>query len=213
MDRVLVMTVRELDDPDVVLPANMRYVGPALEEPSGAEVAVETGDRPLVLVSFSTSNMDQRPALQNVLDGLSDLPVSVVLTTGSAVAADQLDLPANATAYQHLPHADVLPRAALVVTHSGHGTVVAALAHGVPLVCMPMGRDQHYVASRVAAVGAGQVVDATAPPEAIRAAALAVLGDAGYRRGAATMRDAITAATGEDAAVRELERLAGSPTG
>ena len=35
------------------------------------------------------------------------------------------------------------------------GTVTRALAAGVPLVCMPMGRDQPDVAARVIHAGAG----------------------------------------------------------
>jgi UDP:flavonoid glycosyltransferase YjiC (YdhE family) len=55
----------------------------------------------------------------------------------------------------------------VVVTHAGHSTACYALAMGVPLVCMPMGRDQFMVADRVATVGAGVVVAQEAAPEAI----------------------------------------------
>jgi UDP:flavonoid glycosyltransferase YjiC (YdhE family) len=50
----------------------------------------------------------------------------------------------------------------LVVTHDGHGTVSRALWHGLPLLVMPMGRDQDDIALRVEAHGAGLVL----PPDA-----------------------------------------------
>ena len=43
----------------------------------------------------------------------------------------------------------MLPHAALVVTHAGWQTINAALADGVPLVCVPDGRDQPDNAARV----------------------------------------------------------------
>jgi UDP:flavonoid glycosyltransferase YjiC (YdhE family) len=41
-----------------------------------------------------------------------------------------------------------------MITHSGHGSVMSALAHGVPLVCVPFARDQRDVAIRAVATGA-----------------------------------------------------------
>ena len=41
-----------------------------------------------------------------------------------------------------------------VVTHAGHGTVLKTLAAGVPMVCMPMGRDQKDNTVRVLRLGA-----------------------------------------------------------
>ena len=47
----------------------------------------------------------------------------------------------------------------LPLTHGGPGTVIRSLVHGVPLLCMPMGRDQHDNTARVAALGADLTVD------------------------------------------------------
>ena len=57
--------------------------------------------------------------------------------------------PATIHVARFVPHQDVLPQAAAVITHAGLGTVHAALAHGLPLVCMPIGRDQPDIAARV----------------------------------------------------------------
>ena len=57
-----------------------------------------------------------------------------------------------------VPHGEVLPHASLVVTHAGMGTVMSALSHGVPLLCLPLGRDQFFNAAMVERLGAGRAL-------------------------------------------------------
>ena len=205
LDRVLVVSIKELADEAFPCPANVRYVGPPPEvtvpplELSGA------GD--VVLISFSTGNMDQAGVLQRVADAVAGLPVRAVLTLGPAMQDADLALAANITAYDHLPHPAVLPGAAATVTHAGHGTVIASLAHGVPLLLMPMGRDQHVVAQRVVARGAGIVVDASAEAPDIAHALERLLSDPSYRDRARELMAAIQRTNKADLAVRELETL------
>jgi UDP:flavonoid glycosyltransferase YjiC (YdhE family) len=67
-----------------------------------------------------------------------------------------------------------------VVTHAGHGTVLRALAAGVPLVCLPMGRDQKDNTVRLLRLGAGVRVSRSASPDQIAAAVRLVLQDRQY---------------------------------
>jgi UDP:flavonoid glycosyltransferase YjiC (YdhE family) len=53
----------------------------------------------------------------------------------------------------------VLAHARVVVCHGGSGTTLGALAAGVPLVVTPLFADQPQNGRRVAAVGAGLVVE------------------------------------------------------
>ena len=106
------------------------------------------------------------------------------------------------------PHAAVLPHTAAVVTHGGHGTVMKALAAGVPMVVMPMGRDQPENATRVLAAGAGVRIKQSASPEKIAAAVREVLGDESYRAAAQRLAAAIAEETADDRAAAELEQLA-----
>lgn len=91
-----------------------------------------------------------------------------------------MDAPANVLIHDLLPHGAVLPHAAAVVTHAGHSTVMAALADGVPMVCMPMGRDQHSNAARVAALGVGSTISSDASSTEIRDALHEVLSNESY---------------------------------
>ena len=73
-----------------------------------------------------------------------------------------------------------MPRAAVVVTHGGHGTVIKSLAAGVPLVVLPHGRDQADNAARIVARHAGVKVSRTSKPAKIAAAICGVLDDPSF---------------------------------
>ena len=72
-----------------------------------------------------------------------------------------------------------------MVTHAGHGTVIKALAAGVPLVCLPQGRDQRDNAARVQRLGAGIRLGKRATSAAIAGAIREVLDKDHYRAAAA----------------------------
>ena len=131
-----------------------------------------------VLVSLSTNAFPgQREVLQNVLDGLADVPVDVVLTTGRAVDPAELTPPANAEVHAFLPHDEVMATCSAVIGHGGHSTTMRALAHGLPLVIMPMHPmlDQPMVGKAVQAAGAGVSIKRTSSPAEIRSALDTVL--------------------------------------
>ena len=94
-----------------------------------------------------------------------------------------------------------------MITHCGHGVTIKALAAGVPLVCLPMGRDQLDVAARVVHAGAGVRLDQAAPPDEIASAARRVLADDSYRAAAERIAAAIAEETASDIAVEEIEAV------
>ena len=97
-----------------------------------------------------------------------------LVTTGPAIPTGSIDAPANVTVVERAPHSEVLRHASAVVTHAGHGTVLKALAAGVPVVALPLGRDQLDNAARVAHHGAGLKLKPKASPDAIADAYLAL---------------------------------------
>ena len=106
------------------------------------------------------------------------------------------------------PHSEVLREAALAITHCGHGVTIKALAAGVPLVCLPMGRDQLDVAARVVHAGAGVRLDQAAAPDEIASAARTVSSrDDSYRDAAERIAAAIAEETATDLAVEEIEAV------
>jgi UDP:flavonoid glycosyltransferase YjiC (YdhE family) len=190
------------------LPANVHYVGPAFEPYSSewrSPWPQENTD-PLVVVSFSTSYMNQRGLVQRVLDALDGLPIRVLLTAGPALESEPLRLPENARAVAYLAHRTVLPHAALMVCHAGWQTINAALADGVPLVCIPDGRDQPDNAARVLAAGAGIRASKKASQAKLRRTICAALGDASLRHGAERMAAALAESDGALSVVERIER-------
>ena len=86
-------------------------------------------------------------------------PVRVVLTLSAGHPRDELGpRPANARIERFVPHAAVLKRGCLLVSHAGHGIVAKALSYGVPMVLVPWSRDQPGVAARAAALGVAEVI-------------------------------------------------------
>ena len=97
----------------------------------------------------------QAKALPAMLDAIAALPVRVLLTLGGVLPLSPVDPPPNVTVRGFVPHDLVLPHMAAVISHGGLSTITAALTAGVPLLCIPQGRDQSDNAERVAASGSG----------------------------------------------------------
>ena len=155
---------------------------------------LELPGRPLVYVTLGTVFNDPE-LVRSVLDAVADLPISVAVTTGPGTDASIIGpRPANVAAAPFVPQALLMPLASAVVSHTGSGTMLGALASGLPQVCLPRGADQFANADRVHSVGAGiRLLPDEVTPESLRAAVTAVLDDPGYARAATAMRDEIAA--------------------
>ena len=213
-DRLLLMTSRAFEYEQYSPPANVRVVGPRLDDPAWAgDWTPPAGDDPLVLVGMSSTYMDHAEVLQRVATALGELPVRGLLTTGPAVPVESSDAPPNVTVVERAPHREVLGHAAAVVTHAGHGTVIKALAAGVPVVALPLGRDQLDNAARVAHHGAGLRLKPTSSSDAIARAVRQVLDEPSFTASAERLAAAIAAETARDRAADELEELAAGRRG
>jgi MGT family glycosyltransferase len=184
--RQLILTSSAFDFP-AELPANARYVGPILDDPawtSNAPWEPPAGEAPLVLVAMSSTFQNHVQCMQRIVDALGSLPVRGLVTTGPSIDPGEIRAPANVTVVAAAPHHQVMARSSLVVTHGGHGTVVKALAAGVPLVILHHGRDQSGNAIRVTSRGAGIVVPRGAAAPRIAKAITKVLATDSYRAAA-----------------------------
>ena len=106
-----------------------------------------------------------------------------------------------------VPHQLVMPGASLVVTHAGLGTVMKACVCGVPLVCMPMGRDQFFNAARVEALGAGLTVSVDADAATILDTVRTALDDRSLWANAQHLAGLVATYQGESDAVKRVEQL------
>lgn len=181
---VLVTVPAALDDTAAV-PGNVTYVGPVFE-PAGDDAGWRppAGEGPLIVVSLGTTDMDEVPVLLNVLDALAHERARVFATVGDHIDPAEIPTHANATVARFVQHAAVLPHADLVISHGGIGTALAAMAHGVPMLFLPLGRDQPVNARTIAAAGAGLVLPSSASPGQIARAAEELLSNPSYREAA-----------------------------
>ncbi|MFZ0269395.1 glycosyltransferase [Caulobacter sp.] len=206
---ILLATSKAFDFAPEPLPAPFVHVGPYLADPAWARpFAPPPGEAPLVVVSFSSLYQAQEQTLRAIIAALGQLPVRGVVTTGPAIDPAQFDAPANVAVVASASHGALLKDAALFVTHAGHGSALRPLMAGVPLLCLPMGRDQHDNAARIAHRGAGLTLPADASTEVIAAAMRRLLDEPAFRAAAETLGAAIRADEAARDAALVLERLA-----
>jgi MGT family glycosyltransferase len=213
-DRALVLVPREFDAPGNDYSPNVCYVGPVLDERDPEyrwDLPWPSDDpRPLILISLSTTYQHQEERLRRILEAVASVPARRLLSLARGIESTDVEAPNDIVVRDWVPHAAVLPYASVVVSHAGLGTVSAALTHGVPLLCIPLGREQPNNARRVEACEAGRVMAEEASPNEIRDALVELLESDRYRRGAERMAAVIAEYRRSDRAMRELEGLLAS---
>lgn len=159
-----------------------------------------------VLVTFGTVFNHVEGIFETTIAGLADLPVNVVVTTGTDRDPAGLGtLPENIVAERFIPHDEVLPHMDAVVCHAGFGSTMAALAHDLPVVAIPLSADQPVHAQRCAELGAGLALAYdTVTPESITSAVHTVLEDAAPRAAAADLGREVRTMSSADSASGQL---------
>jgi UDP:flavonoid glycosyltransferase YjiC (YdhE family) len=203
-------------DPAWPLPATSRAIRPTLRAASPREEAprwlAELGGAPTVFFSLGTVfHVESGDLFSRVIAGLRDLPIALLVALGDEMDPAELGpQPPNVHVERFLLPSQVLPRCAVVVSHGGSGSVIGALAHGLPMVLLPLGADQPLNAARCEALGVARVLDSlTASPHVVRDAVTDVLDDPGYRRAAGGLRRELEALPEPAVAVSLVERLCG----
>jgi MGT family glycosyltransferase len=207
---VLVFTSLELvgtanPDPEVY-----QFVGPSLGHRASRDRESfpwhELRDVPRVLVSLGTLNPGRGARFfRAVAEALGGLELQVILVAPEAYGP----FPPNFLARGWVPQIELLPHVRAVVCHAGQNTVSESLAHGLPLVVVPIKDDQPIVAHQVTRCGAGLRLPFARPrPAAIREAVERVLGEPGFRSAAERIRRSFVEAGGARRAATCLERLA-----
>jgi UDP:flavonoid glycosyltransferase YjiC (YdhE family) len=201
-------------DPAHPLPATAHTFRPSMlgsAEGSAPAWSSALPGAPAVYFTLGTIfNMESGDLFARVQTGLRELPINLLVTVGNQIDPAELGPhPANVHVERYISQSSVLPYCDLVVSHGGSGSVIGALAHGLPSVLIPLGADQPLNAGRCAALGVARVLDPVeATSESVRAAAADVISDPVYRRNAEGLRDEIAALPEPADAVGLLERLA-----
>ncbi|MCC6315507.1 MAG: glycosyl transferase, partial [Thermomicrobiales bacterium] len=187
------------------------FAGPSLrEEPTAAEFPLPPADgRSLVYVSLGTVASDNPTFYRAALAALAERPWRAVVATGRTDPEALGAVPPGIVARPHVPQIAVLRHADLFVTHGGMNSTMEALRLGVPLVVAPQMADQFLNARRVAELGLGRSLEGVEPtPDALLAAADAVLADGRYRERVSTLRDEMIRAGGAERAAAAIQETA-----
>jgi MGT family glycosyltransferase len=202
MPLYLIPSIRELDYDRRDPPPHVHYVGPCLFNRPRTQaptpwLAEMRRDVPWVHVTEGTTHVHKPIVLQAAVAGLAGLPLQVIATTGGARSVEELGLPRipdNVRLEKWVSHADLLPQTNVVVTTGGAGTVLAALAAGVPLVLVPTEWDKPETAQRVVEAGVGvRLAPRDCTPERLREAVETVLRVPSYRAAARHLAGIIAA--------------------
>ena len=116
--------------------------------PSDAERGTRAGatsgrTRTVYFTLGTVFHVESGDLMERVLEGLREVPAQIVVTVGRERSPSELGpQPAHVRIERFVPQAEILPRCDAVVSHGGSGSVLGALAHGIPLVLLPIGADQ-----------------------------------------------------------------------
>ena len=175
------------------------------------EIELPPGEAPLVLVAPSTAHDSENHLVRTALRALAEEPVRVVATTNRVRPQRPIAVPANAVLVEWLSYSQLMPAAALVVSHGGHGTVARALGAGTPLLVSPITGDMSETAMRLDWRGAGLSLPwRLCRPGPLRWAVRRMLADPNF---AARAAEIAAWGSAHDGAVRGAELVEGLAAG
>jgi MGT family glycosyltransferase len=209
---VITQTPKEFDFPGIPWPPEFHYSGPFHDDDGREPIPFpweKLTDKPLIYASLGTLVNGLDDVYKLILKAVEPLEdVQVVLSVGKNINPENLgSIPSNTIVVRSAPQIELLKRATLCITHAGLNTTLESLAHGVPMVAIPIGYDQPGVAARIAHHGVGEfmeVEDLTV--EGLSQLIQRVLNDPRYRIRAQNFRGVIAQTRGLDVAADVVER-------
>jgi zeaxanthin glucosyltransferase len=200
----------EFDFPRQVA-VQMHYVGPFLA-PATAEPISFAGldfpfdrlsDKPLIYASLGTLQNQQLDIFKTIASACVDLDAQLVISLGDPDRDPTgIELDGEPIVVAYAPHAALIARSSLVVTHAGLNTTIGSLGAGVPLVAIPITNEQPGIATRLARTGAGEMLPLKQlTVDRLNRTISRVLNDVSYRNRAQRMQSIVQQSGGVKRAV------------
>lgn len=166
--------------------------------------------RPLVYLTLGTYVSGHVDSLRAAAAGLGMLDIDALVTVGPDGDSAALGpLPDSVRVERFVPQGVLLPHLDVVAHHGGSGTMLGALAHGLPQLVLPHGADQFMNAQALLDTGAGRRLrPEEINPSAVADAVQALISQLAYRESASAIATEIAAMPGPVETVPKLERLA-----
>lgn len=195
--------------PDIALPNHLHFAGPFFRSEAREADQIDWArfeNRPLIYVSMGTAFNNIRSVFHAIASACVGFDAHVLIALGNREAQVGDGWPGAAVVVPHAPQLEVLKRATLVVTHAGLNTVLETLAHGVPMVALPVTGDQPAVAARMVRLGAGVALPVNQVREdRVRGLIRKVLTDSSFRDAAQRMQRTIAETQGRTRAAKIIE--------
>jgi MGT family glycosyltransferase len=212
-DLALVATYPQLEYPRAWA-RSVHVTGPMTFEVPHPPIELPPGEDPLVLVAPSTAHDSENHLVRTALAALADEPLRVVATTNRVRPRRPIPVPPNAVLVDWLSYSQLMPIAALVISHGGHGTVCRALGAGAPVLISPITGDMGETAMRVDWAGAGLSLPwRLCRPAPLRWATRRLLADPSFRACAAEIAAWGREHDGADRGAELVEALAARGVG
>jgi len=191
------------------LPQGGVYAGQQLKLPTElADPPAAHDGRPLILVCFSSIHTEvQGQCLSRLIECLGQLPVRALIGLGSVPSMDRDLVPANVEMKPFIPLEKLLPDTSLIISHAGGGTILRALAFGVPQLCVPFIQDQFDCASLAISLGVGLSLKKTASREDFDEAIRKLLNDPTYLARAREVAREVRAEHEDQMAAKAIESV------
>jgi UDP:flavonoid glycosyltransferase YjiC (YdhE family) len=178
-------------------------------------------DQPTVYATIGTV-YKERDIFQAILDGLGGEGVNLIVTLGRNRDTTQFGpQPPNVHIEEYIPQTLLFPYCDMAITSASYSTQISALAHGLPVLSIPIGGTQPFHALRSVELGVGLAL--TRPgqyeedlrgkrkdlsPEAVREAVDEILHAPSYRQQARRIQEEVQSLPGPEIAVEVMTRLA-----
>lgn len=196
-------TLSGVDDPE----PETHFVGPAL---GARRERVDfpwdrLGEGPHVYVSLGSLYSRRGERFYEVLkEAFASAPWKTIV----AAPEEAGPFPDGFVSRPWVPQLELLSRVDAVVSHGGYNTVNETLAHGLPMVLLPMQDDQPEVARRVVDSGAGLRLRINrVDPPTLRDTVDRVLTEPGFRAAAERLGEELLAGGGTASAADRVEEL------
>ncbi|WP_414582916.1 glycosyltransferase [Scytonema sp. PCC 10023] len=165
-------------------------------------------EKPLIYASMGTLVNQVEKIFRCIAQACESLDAQLVISLGGNLEPEVLPkLPGEPLIVKYAPQLELLKKARLTITHAGANTVIESLSNGVPMVGIPLGKDQPGIAARIAWTGSGEfLLPSGLNVSRLRSTIQRVLTQNSYKQNAVRLQAAICRAGGVRRAADIIEQ-------
>jgi len=190
---------------------SFKFIGPSIaDRKEDMSLSLETNDRKKVIyISLGTIFNNSIEFYESCFKAFDDMDVKIIMSIGKNIDVNTFkSIPSNFIVRNYVSQLEILKQADVFITHGGMNSTNEGLYYDVPLILIPQFADQPFVASRVAKLGAGIVIEKDkVTPEALKQSVVKILTDNKFRRNSEKIGKSLREAGGYKKGVDEILNL------